>query len=154
MLKLHSCEGKPSVKGLTVSVYKVMKPLSKLKSQDIYWELINNKSYVPTSLRIWIDLFPFLETANWAEFFKLANKVTCEPFLEMFQYKILNRTLNCRHNLCNWKRVESATVTCKYCQDQAIDALEHHLVFCPISADFWKTVKGWCNTNVTITMYS
>ena len=87
-LKLHKCEGKPSDKGLTVSVCKIMKPLSKLKSQDIYWELINNKSNVPTSLRIWIDLFPFLESANWAKFFKLANKVTCEPFLQTFQYKL------------------------------------------------------------------
>ena len=51
-LKLHPYEGKPSDKGLTVSVCKVMKPLSKLKSQDIYWELINNNFNMPTSLRV------------------------------------------------------------------------------------------------------
>ena len=30
--------------------------------------------------------------------------------------------------------------------------LKHHLVFRPISADFWKAVTNWCNINVTITV--
>ena len=44
-----------------------MEPLGNLMSQDIYSELISIKSYIPTSLRIWFDLFPILEMASSAE---------------------------------------------------------------------------------------
>ena len=44
-----------------IQVNKKSKELFKLKSSEIYWDLVNNKVKAPTALYTWIDLFPFLE---------------------------------------------------------------------------------------------
>ena len=35
--------------------------LSKMKNDDIYWEILSLKTPKPTFLSTWLDLFPFLE---------------------------------------------------------------------------------------------
>ena len=147
-LKVNS-EGEQANTDLTLSIKSRLKSIYKITSRDIYWELIDSKSKNPTSLETWLDLFPFLETIDWAEIFKLANRITHEPALQTLQYKILNRTLNCRHNLCNWKITQSDL--CNYCQDKSVDTLEHHLVFCPISVEFWNSLKWWINDHMDVT---
>ena len=83
-----------------MTINKILKPLYKLTSQLLYWELINLKSKSLSSLDIWVDLFPFLENID---LYLHYQTVTCEPYVQSFQYKVLNRTLNCRYNLYNWK---------------------------------------------------
>ena len=99
-IKLHKFEQSGHLDdGPYLTVNKVLKPLQKLTSQHIYWELINPKSKPPSSLDIWVDLFRFLDKLDWSNIFTLVNRVTCETYLQTFQYKVLNRTLNCRYNL-------------------------------------------------------
>ena len=50
--------------GPYVTINKILKPLYKLTSQLLYWQLINLKSKSPSSLHIWVDLFPFLENID------------------------------------------------------------------------------------------
>ena len=88
--------------GPYLTVNKVSKPLQKLTSQHIYWELINPKSKPPSSLDIWMDLFPFLDKLDWSNIFTLVNRVTCEQYLQTFQCKVLYQTLNCKYNLYKW----------------------------------------------------
>ena len=78
----------------------------------------------------------------------LSNKVTCEPYLQTFQYKVLNRTLNCRYNLYNWKVSESSV--CTYCNAEQIDTLEHHLILCRDSVEFWNRIRMWLNGKIEV----
>ena len=72
------------------------------------------KDYNATNSRKYLDRsFPFLEQVNWAHLFTYMNKVTSEPYLQSFQYKITNRTLNCNYNLFKWNILDHST--CVYC---------------------------------------
>ena len=95
------------------------------------------------------DMFPFLEKIDWMNIFILPNSVTCEPYLQKFQYKILTITLNCRFNLYNWKLSESPI--CINSNDKHIDTLEHHLVRCHSSAEFYNRLKVWLKGNMELT---
>ena len=68
---------------------------------------------LPTAVSTWIDLFPFLEQVNWAHLFTYVNKVTSELYLQSFQYKVTNRTLNCNYNLFKWNILDHSI--CEYC---------------------------------------
>ena len=128
-----------------VTINKTLRPITDIKSQDIYWELVNNKCEPPTSLNTWVDLFPFLECIDWPKVYTLSNRITTEPYLQSFQYKILNRTLNCRYNLFNWKIVESPTCLC--CNDELVDTIEHHLFCCESTRIFWRDLHKWLKSN-------
>ena len=41
--------------------------LTKLSNKDLYKEIVRRKAKPPTAINAWMDLFPFLETANWNE---------------------------------------------------------------------------------------
>ena len=116
------------------------KEISKLKSLEIYWELLRNVIQLPTAIGTWVDLFPFLEGINWTPVFTGTNKVTSEPYLQSFQYKIINRTLNCNYNLFKWKILDHST--CNYCPLN-IDTIEHHLYYCNKSKEFWEEIENW-----------
>ena len=57
-IKSHNFDRCPN-QGPYMMINKILKPLYKLTSQLLYWELINLKSESPSSLDIWVDLFPF-----------------------------------------------------------------------------------------------
>ena len=117
-----------------IQINKKPKELFKLKSSEIYWELVNKKVKAPTALYTWIDLFPFLEKLEWSEIFSLAHEISKEPYLQSFQFKILHRTVNCGYNLFKWNVVDSAV--CNYC-NSCVDTIEHHFYYCVVSRDFW-----------------
>ena len=68
-------------------------PIFKVTSRKVYWEIVNCKIKKPTALETWLDLFPFLEHENWGSVYTLVYKITTEPYLQTFQYKIINRTI-------------------------------------------------------------
>ena len=108
---------------ITITLNKRIKPLSIIQSQDLYWELMSEKVEPPSSHNIWHDLFPFLEFSNYDEIFERIFLITKEPALQTFQYKVINRIINCRYNLYKWKITDSPL--CTYCS--AVDTIEHHL---------------------------
>ena len=101
--------------------------------------MINLATKPPTAVSKWIDLFPFLEKLDWKPIFTMVYKITREPYLQSFQYKILNRSLNCNYNLLKWNVTHDAK--CNYCS--LVDTLEHHLYYCSASMDFWENVSNW-----------
>ena len=131
----------------TIMVRKCVKQISKLLSADIYWDLITKVTKPPTAISTWLDLFPFLEQVNWKYLFICINKVTSEPYLQSFQYKILNRTLNCNYNLFKWNILEHCM--CHYCPLE-IDTIEHHLYYCPESKMFWENIENWLESTIKI----
>ena len=106
---------------------------------------MNNKCEPPTSLNTWVNIFPFLECIDWSKVYTFRNKITTEPYLQSFQYKILNCTLNCRYNLFNAKIVESPT--CLYCNDELVDTIGHHLFCCESIRIFWSDPHKWLKSN-------
>ena len=141
----HSTEG---VQHISLHINGVLKLMCNIKNQDIYWELMSTTVELPTAVNIWCDLFPFLETCSWEDIFERIFSVTQESYLQSFQYKIINRIINCRYYPFKWKIVESPT--CIYCSDKRVDKLEHHLVYCKSSASFWQELKNWLRHNLRI----
>ena len=64
-----------------------------------------------------------------------------------FQYKVLNRILNCKDKLFTWKISEDNK--CIYCN--AIDTIEHHLFTCAECIFFWDQVSNWIKNNLDTT---
>ena len=77
--------------------------MAKTNSKDIYKWIITRKIQTPTSLEKWIIIYPFLENIDWAKIYMIPYRCIVEPSLQSFQYKIINRLLNCNENLCKWK---------------------------------------------------
>ena len=128
------------------------KALTKIHTKDIYWEYINNFIKTPGCIDKWMDLFPFLEKLDFKTIYILPYKIVREPHLQTFQYKILNRTLNCNYMLEKWSIIDSNL--CVKCKN--VDTLEHHLYYCNETNKFWNKVNTWVNgifeTNYEITI--
>ena len=114
-----------------------LKIITKVKTIEIYEEIVERISKPPTSMTTWIDLFPFLEKYDWSISFELPYKILREPYFQSFQYKILHRIVNCRDNLFKWNIANSPN--CNFCTD--VDTIEHHFYDCKISQNFWKELK-------------
>ena len=114
-------------------------PIEKVSSKKIYCEIVKEKTKPPSALSTWLNLFPFLENFNWQKVYSLVYTISKEPYLQTFQYKVLNRSINCRYNLYKWNVLSSSK--CYYCPD--IDTIEHHFYYCPISKSFWHEVYSW-----------
>ena len=99
--------------------------------------MVQGKTKKPTAVEIWVDWFHFLEGVNWSSIYKLLYKISNEPYLQSFQYKILNKTVNCRYNLYKWNRISSN----KYLHCLNVDTLEHHFYYCPVSTKFWCEIN-------------
>ena len=127
---------KPSI--IIKGNYKIW---SKVTSKDIYRLIIKEKIAEATSIETWENRF--LITPNWKEVYNLPYKITSEPYLHSFQYKILNRILNCNDKLYTWG-IKKDNGKCTYsfiCEE--IDTLEHHLYECEESRVFWTRTTQW-----------
>ena len=69
-----------------------------------------------------------------------------EPYLQSFQYQILNRILNTNEKLENWSIKQSNQ--CNYCQ--AVDTIKHHLYQCKESKTIWDQFEIWLYNEIEI----
>ena len=113
--------------------------ITRITSRKVYSELIRDMVKEPTAIETWLNLFPFLEHIESKPVFTLIYKITKEPYIQSFQYKVLNRIINWRYNLYKWKIASSKT--CNYCIQT--DTIEHHFHYCSDSNNFWKEVSIW-----------
>ena len=117
------------------------KPITKVTSKDIYIHLLIDKIEQPTSVEKWTNIYPFLENFDWKDFYKIPFIYTTEPYLQSFQYKIINRILNTNEKLFTWKI--SNTNQCRTCS--VVDTIEHHLYYCRNSRVIWDGLQTWLN---------
>jgi len=120
--------------------------LLETNTKEIYLEFLRPYTSPPTCINTWIECYPFLETLDWRSIYKLPYLIVREPYLQTFQYKIINRTFNCNHMLYNWKIIE--TPTCNNCK--MIDTLEHYFYECTEIRQFWKNVGQWISDTLEI----
>ena len=66
--------------------------------------------------------------------------------MQNFQYKILNRIINCNNNLCKWGIKGSAQ--CAFCGN--IDTIQHHLYECHESLQLWKKIEEWIHDELMV----
>ena len=105
----------------------------------LYWVTVNDKFQEPASISRWIESYPFLEVACWEKIFRVVHFFIKEPYLQSFQYKIINRLINCKQNLFKWKIKDSPN--CNHCGET--DTLEHHLFWCIECTKFWTDFRKW-----------
>ena len=122
--------------------------LKKITSKKVYWEIVKFKIKPPSAKDKWFDLFPFLDHIDWTKIYRLTYTVSKEPYLQTFQYKILNRTTNCRYNLWKWNLLPSGK--CQFCVE--IDTIEHHFYYCSVSRRFWSNVLKWFQSKTSFTV--
>ena len=82
-----------------IKINKNLKQLTKCTNKNIYYTLMHKYIKLPTSIEKWVIIFSFLEKEDWSQIFKRAFQITKEPYLQSFQYKILNRILINKDNL-------------------------------------------------------
>ena len=113
-------------------------------SKEIYQKIMSPKAKPPTSIETWVNLFPFLEIMDWTIVYKLPFKTVSEPYLQSFQYKVINRILNCNERLKKWNIKDSEK--CDYCDN--VDTIEHHLHTCEESQKIWCHLQKWLLDNL------
>ena len=130
----------------TIYIFRDKKPkqIIKITSKYIYQILVAKKQMPPRAIDKWRDIFPFLENFEWKEIYELPYRIIKEPYLQSFQYKLLNRIINCRDKLLTWKISDSNK--CIYCEE--IDTIEHHFFDCIQCQIFWNKVLSWSKRNL------
>ena len=103
------------------------KSLIKLKSSELYWLLWKHtkKKQLPSAILKWNEMFN-LSLTDWTDIYKSPLKTVNSTVLQCFQYKLLHRTINCRHWLYNLKITDSPN--CLKCNED--DTLVHFFVKC------------------------
>ena len=71
-----------------IKLYNTNKHITLITNKDIYNTLIDKMIQNPTAQNKWYDLYPFLENLHWSEIYTLPIKITNEPYLQTFQYKV------------------------------------------------------------------
>jgi hypothetical protein len=120
---------------------KMTKQLMDVTTKDVYKMLLTNKSQRPTSEKKWMETELLqIDNDDWPNIYESAFKLTTDTKLQAFQFKITHRILACKANLHTWKIEENDI--CSYCKSEK-DTLEHHLVMCNETLEFWNRIRRW-----------
>jgi exonuclease III len=124
-----------------IKINETKRKIEEITTKDLYHELIINKAQRPTSENKWQETVGLNYDDNtWASIYRSPYKITRETKLLAFHYKITHCILACGKNLYIWK-IENSNI-CKICKNET-DDLEHFLVACPRTLQFWNTILEW-----------
>ena len=127
-------------------INNIRKPITLIKSKELYNNLVIEKIKTPTAIETWINMYPFLEKYDWKAIYSIPFNYTREPYLQSFQYKIINRILNTNEKLEKWSIKD--TNKCNFCK--SIDTIEHHLYQCTESKKIWDNLEDWLFNHIEI----
>ena len=122
-----------------INVKGQLKDITQLNNKVLYWVAINDQLQKPVAIEKWIESYPFLEVAPWEKIFRSIHFIVKEPHLQSFQYKVINRLINCKQNLYKWKITNSPN--CYYCSKY--ETIEHHFFGCNTCTNFWNKIRKW-----------
>ena len=83
-------------------------------SKELHKKIVTNKISPSSSIKKWVEIYPFMEGYDWNKIFLLPYKIIKETFLQGFQYKVLNRIINCNDKLFIWKIKVKKCEFCKH----------------------------------------
>ena len=78
--------------------------------------------------------------------YQLPYKIVSEPYLQSYQFKIVNQILNCNERLNKWRNKNGPE--CDSCGE--IDTIEHRLYNCRERQKIWEGLYKWINENFDI----
>ena len=81
---------------------------------------------------------------NWKKLYSLPFRTTLDSKLREFQYKILNNIVFTNDKLFRFGLSHSPN--CTFCNEEP-ESLEHLLLRCKVSSEFWKEVLSWLKDN-------
>ena len=94
-----------------------------------------------------MELYPSV-CLEWKEIYYLPFKVLNDRKSREFLYKLLNRYLT--RNALLYKIGLIASPLCTFCSAES-ESLEHLLITCPFTNDFWLDFICWCrNVNIVL----
>ena len=114
-----------------------------MTSKSIYSTLVKRIQIPPTAQPKFNSLYNISGTTDWKNIYQLPGRVTLDTRMRAFQYKILNRILYTDRILYKMKLVPSPL--CTFCGDHE-ETLEHLLINCAYTKNFWLSVISWLNT--------
>jgi exonuclease III len=121
--------------------------IEEVDTKEVYWHLISTINERPTSQSKWNEKLDFLiDEPMWELIYCNYKNLTSDTRILNLQFKIIHRLLACNFNLKIWKIKDSNQ--CSYCEE--IDTIEHYLVYCENTYNFWKMVFNWWANNLRV----
>ena len=121
--------------------------IDKAASKVIYGEIRSKYETTPTAQAKYTEQYSSV-CLEWKEIYNLPFKVLNDTKSREFQYKILNRYLTT--NAFLHKIGLTASPLCTFCGAES-ESLEHLLITCPFTNDFWLDFICWCrNVNIVL----
>ena len=111
--------------------------VTKTKSKHYYSLLIGAKARLPNNSINLKREFNLTEE-QLGKFYLLPHTVTSEPYLKVFQYKVLNSILNTNDKL--YKIGYTENCYCSFCNYEN-ETLYHLMFYCPHSSKFWEAFE-------------
>jgi hypothetical protein len=129
---------------ICIKINSRCKTIRKVKSKDLYWTLIQNRSDAlvkPAGQLKWEKEFQ-IPKDSFKMIFKLPFNCCKYTKYQSFQYKIIHRIFPCNEWLS--KMNIKASGQCSFCEQK--DSIQHHLIQCPKTLLFWKMFYKWWNS--------
>ena len=121
--------------------------MDKLISKELYMILIRNRNHQPTAKASYIERFPALNTENWLNIYMLPRAVTIDPYLRIFQYKLLNNVLYLNKKLHQFGKTPSPL--CSFC-NIVDETPEHTFCNCMQVQQLWNELIVFLQPSITM----
>lgn len=130
----------PKAEAIYVSLNKTMKPVTLVKSKEIYWHQNNKQKCSPKCIEKW-NLYYNLNFSDteWKTIFCLPHTITCDTKLREFQFKIVHRTYATDSYVSNFDK--SVNPICAICNHR--NNIIHLFVDCKKTMSVWQGFKTW-----------
>ena len=132
-LKNNIITATPSITSPTLTIDNQVFDVMEKKSKQYYSLLIGKKAQLPSAASKVQKEFNFL-LDQLKQLFILPHKVTLEPYVRPFQYKVLNSILYTNSKLHNIGYCQHDL--CTFCNSHP-EKLNHFLYSCPCTKAFW-----------------
>ena len=96
----------------------------------------------PPVIRKWIDTLNVTTNIKWNKILKIPFKVTKDPQLQWFQFKIIHRILGTNY-LCKKMKIVNSEM-CTFCNEQT-ETIQHLFYECNVISHFWGNFKSFVN---------
>ena len=118
--------------------------ITRMTSKSIYSTLVKRIQIPPTAQSKFNSVYNISGIIDWKNIYLLPGRVTLDTRTRAFQCKILNRILYTNRILYKMNLVPSPMYT--VCGDHE-ETLEHLLISCTYTKNFWLLVISWLNTH-------
>ena len=120
--------------------------VEKLVSKQIYDIMLNRRKHIPAAQTTLRSKIVSLVNMEWSHIYYLPRKITKDPYLRFFQYKILNNTLYLNQRLHTFGK--ATTRLCSFC-DEVDETPQHIFSECQASLRLWDSITVFFNPVLT-----